>query len=349
MSMKVLEQMENYGHEQIVFARDEKTGLKTIISVHDTTLGPACGGTRFWNYDSEEDALYDVLRLSRGMTLKSAAAGLKLGGGKAVIIGDAKKLKSRDFFHAYARVVASLGGKYYTAEDVNISTADIALVQEVTPYVTGTPAVSGNPSPFTARGVFRSMKAAVKCKFNSDSLKGLTVSITGLGSVGYSLCKLMHDDGAKLKVYDINSDVVNKAVSEFGATAITADEVLKTDCDIFAPCALGAVLNVKNVHDLKCKVICGAANNVLVDSKTGDELESLNILYAPDYIANAGGIINCGLEITEPTFNIDVVNERVDAIYDTTMKIFELAKSKGISTYEAADEYAMGVVLAARK
>lgn len=347
--MNLLAQMEGYGHEQVVYGRDEATGLRTIIAIHDTTLGPAVGGTRFWNYATEDDALYDVLRLSRGMTLKNAAAGLDLGGGKAVILGDPRKLKGAAFFHAYGRIVDSLGGKYYTAEDVNTTTADIAMINETTQYVTGTPAISGNPSPYTARGVYRGMKAGAKQRFGTDDLRGLTIAVQGIGSVGYALCALLHKEGASLKVYDINQASVDRAVAEFGAKAVGADEILTTACDIFAPCALGAVLNTANAQKLQCKMVCGAANNVLVDAQTGDALEARDILYLPDYIVNAGGIINCGAEITEPAFDVAKVIAGVDEIYNTVLKIIALSREKGISTYAAADTYAMGIVLAGRK
>jgi leucine dehydrogenase len=347
--MSIFKEMDFYGHEQLVFGRDEKTGLKTIIAIHDTTLGPASGGTRFWDYATEEDALYDVLRLSRGMSLKNAAAGLKLGGGKAVIIGNPQKLKSADFFHAYGRIVESLGGKYYTAEDVNTTTADISQVQEVTKYVTGTPEVGGNPSPFTARGVYRGMKAGALEKFGEQNLNGKVIAVQGLGSVGYNLCQLVHAEGAKLKVFDINPTVVARAVADFNAEAVSRDEILTTQCDIFAPCALGAVLNVDNVKKLNCKLIAGAANNVLVDGDTGNELEELEILYCPDYILNAGGIINCEAEVVEPYYDVNKVNQKVDNIFNTMQKVLEIAKHKGISTYEAADAYAMSIILGARK
>jgi len=342
--MNVLNEMNKYDHEQIVFVRDEKTGLRAIIAIHNTNLGPALGGSRFWNYSTEEEALFDVLRLSRGMTLKSAAAGLKLGGGKAVIIGDPQKLKSREFFHVYGRFINSLGGKYYTAEDVNINSSDIALINEVTKFVSGTPAVSGNPSPFTARGVYMGMKAGASVKFGSDSLNGKTVTIQGLGSVGYALCEYLKKEGAKLKVFDINSAVMEKAVNELGAAAVTQEELLTGACDIFAPCAMGAVLNTENINQLKCQMIAGAANNVLMDAATGDALDKLGILYLPDYIVNAGGVINCGMEITDGVYDVNVVNEKVDKIYDTTLKIILLAKEKQISTSKAADEYALGIV-----
>ena len=341
--MNVIQEMNKYGHEQIVFMRDEKTGLNAIIAIHNTNLGPALGGTRFWNYATEEEALYDVLRLSKGMTLKNAAADLKLGGGKAVIIGDPQKLKSRELFNAYGRFVDSLGGKYYTAEDVNINTTDISYINETTKYVSGTPAISGNPAPFTARGVYMGMKAGASVKFGSDSLKDKTIAVQGLGSVGYSLCEYLHKEGARLKVYDIKPDAVEKAKKELGASAVGAKEILTTDCDIFAPCALGAVINTGNAKDLRCQLIAGAANNVLVDSAAGEILYEMGILYLPDYIINAGGVINCGMEATEKIYDVNIVNKKVDHIYNTTLKIIDLAKEKKISTSQAADEYAESI------
>jgi len=342
--MKVFQEMNKYGHEQIVFVRDEKIGLNAIIAIHNTNLGPALGGSRFWNYTSEEEALFDVLRLSRGMTLKSAAAGLKLGGGKAVIIGDPQKLKSKEFFHVYGKFIESLGGKYYTAEDVNVHASDVAQINEVTKYVCGTPAVSGNPSPFTARGVYMSMKAGAGIKFGSDSLNDKTIAVQGLGSVGYALCEHLHKEGAKLKVFDINFAVMEKAKKELGAVTITEEELLNTDCDILSPCAMGAVLNTDNVKQLKCKLIAGAANNILTDVSTGEALDKMGILYLPDYIINAGGVINCGMEITDRIYDVNIVNAKVDKIYDTTLKIISLAKEKHISTSKAADEYAEEIV-----
>ncbi len=342
--MKVFENMEEFEHEKVLYAYDKKTGLKAIIAIHDTTLGPACGGTRFWNYETEEEALFDVLRLSRGMTLKNAAAGLKVGGGKAVIIGDPKKLKSKEFFEAYGRIVNTLGGEYFTAEDVNISTKDIDMVNTTTKYVMGTTNYTGNPSPYTARGVYKGMKAGAKVKFGTDDLKDKVIAVQGLGSVGMILCRHLHEEGAKLLVTDINQDAINNAVNEFGATAVSLDEIVSVDCDIFAPCALGAVLNKENVHNLKAKMICGAANNVLLDADTGVELEKLDILYLPDYIVNAGGIINCEPEALGNPHIVDEVNKKVDGIYETTIKIIELAKDKKISTYDAAEMYAYEVI-----
>ncbi len=346
--MKNLAEMEKYGHEKVLLGRDEQTGLRAIIAVHDTTLGPAVGGTRFWNYATEDDALYDVLRLSRGMSLKNAAAGLPLGGGKAVILGDPAKLKSRELFHAYGRLVNSLGGIYYTAEDVNTNTTDIMHIQEVTPYVTGTPALSGNPSPFTARGIFQGMRAGAKAKFGTDELSGLMVAVQGVGSVGYALCDLLHQAGASLKVYDINPGAVRRAVEAFGAEALGGEEILVTPCDVFSPCALGAVLNVDNIPGLNCRMVCGGANNVLVDQDAGQALMDRDILYLPDFIVNAGGIINCAEEITTRDFDPESINKKVDRIYQTTTLILNMAETRGISTYLAAETYAMEIIRAGK-
>ena len=340
--MRILEEINKYGHEQIVFARDEKVGLNAIIAVHSTTLGPALGGTRFWNYNTEEEALFDVLRLSRGMTLKNAAAGLRLGGGKAVIIGNPEKLKSKAFFHAYGEFVNSLGGKYYTAEDMNMGTDDIAQINEVTKFVSGTPEISGNPSPFTARGVYMGMKAGAKVKYGSDSLAGKTVLVQGIGSVGATLCEYLAKEGAILKVNDQNPNALQKL--NVKADVVSSEDLLTTACDIFAPCAMGAVLNTKNAKHLKCQIVAGAANNILLDAETGDVLKEMDILYLPDYIVNSGGVINAGMEATEDVYDVDSVNDKVDKIYDTTLKIIALAEEKNISTYQAADEYAEGIV-----
>ncbi|MDR0272195.1 MAG: leucine dehydrogenase [Clostridiales bacterium] len=333
----IFEKLNEYEHEQVMFVQDKSVGLRAIIAVHNTVRGPALGGTRFFDYASEEDALFDVLRLSRGMTLKNAAAGLNLGGGKAVIIGDSKKLKSREFLNSYGRFIDSLGGKYYTAEDVNISSQDVAHMNETTKYVVGTPEVSGDPGPFTARGVYMGMKAGAKEKFGTDSLAGKTIAIQGIGSVGGRLCKYLAEEGAKLIISDVNSAALQKVEN---ATVVSPEEIVFSECDIFAPCAMGAVLNVNNVGNLKCKLIAGAANNVLLDIETGDKLTQMGILYLPDYIVNAGGVINCGMEVSAGHYDVNAVNAKVDEIYQTTQKIISLAKEKNIGTHRAADEYA---------
>lgn len=345
--MFVMKEIDSYGHENLLFAHDEKTGLKAIIAVHDTTLGPALGGTRFWNYADEEEALYDVLRLSRGMSLKNAGAGLKMGGGKAVIIGDPKKLRSQEFFNAYGRFVDRLSGCYYTAEDVNTTTQDMVWISESTKYVTGLPGKSGNPSPFTAYGTYMSMKAGAKEAFGSDSLEGKVVAIQGLGNVGYGIARHVHDEGGVLKVFDINGEAVNRAVEELGATAVPGDQILSTKCDILSPCALGAVFDTENLKKVKAKVICGCANNQLVDNAAGDLIDRLGIVYCPDYIANAGGVINCAAEV-EGGYDEEKVKDKVRHIYEATEMIFNMARERKIPTYKAADEYAYSIIKSAK-
>lgn len=342
--MEVLECMQDYGHEEIVFARDEQTGLRAIIAIHDTTLGPAVGGTRFWPYRNEDDALRDVLRLSRGMSLKNAAAGLQLGGGKAVILGDPKRLKTPELLYAYGRFVDGLGGRYYTAEDVNTSADDIARIREVTPYVTGTPAISGNPSPYTARGVYRGMKAGLQWRFGSDKLENVTVAVQGVGSVGHALCALLHQEGARLKVYDLDRGRAKAAATDFDAQILGAEELLTTKCDVLAPCALGGVLGSRNVQQLSCAMVCGAANNILEDAGVADALAGRGILYLPDFIVNAGGVINCGEEITAPRYDAELVREKVDAIYDTTLRILRLAEERRLNPNAAAETYALDIL-----
>jgi len=301
------------------------------------------------NYGSEDEALFDVLRLSKAMTLKCAAAGLKLGGGKAVIIGDPSILKSPEFFYAYGKFVDSLGGRYFTANDVNINTADILEINKATSYVTGLPSVGGNPSPFTARGVYMGMKAGASVVFGTDSLKGKTIAVLGLGGVGYALCELLHKEGALLKVFEINPDTVTKAIHQFGAEVITnGDAFMSTECDIFSPCGMGAALNTGNVKNLKCKLVAGAANNILYDAATADALQMMDVLYLPDFIVNAGGVINNSMQFLEGAYCVDAVNKKVDAIYETTLKIIELAKEKGINPLNAANDYAEGIINASR-
>jgi len=334
--------LEEYGHEQVVFGCDKETGLKAIIGVHNTVLGPALGGTRMWNYKSEEDAIYDVLRLSRSMTLKNSAAGLNLGGGKAVIIGDPLKLKNEKFLLAYGKFVDSLNGNYITAEDVNIGVNDAEIIRKATKHVVGLYGEnkSGDPSPFTARGVYKGIEAASKEKFGCSSLDGLSVAIQGLGKVGYELGRLLKEGGAKLIVSDINPLIVNKAVMELDAKAVSTEEILTVDCDIFAPCAMGAVLSINNIPGLKCKMVAGAANNVLVNNDAGNELVKRGILYIPDYIINAGGVINISMEI-DGRYDVNKVTKKVDEIYDNVKNLLNFAKAEGLPTHLAADKFAM--------
>ncbi len=339
--MKIFEYMEKYGYEQLVFCHDKTSGLKAIIAIHDTTLGPALGGTRMWNYENEEDAILDVLRLARGMTYKAAAAGLNLGGGKAVIIGDPKKDKSEELWRAFGRFVQSLNGRYITAEDVGTTVQDMDIVRLETEYVTGVSASagsSGDPSPKTALGVFMGLLATAKEVWGSDDISGKTVAVQGIGHVGYYLCKHLHEAGAKLIVTDIDQESVNRAVQEFGAQAVEPDAIYDVECDIFAPCALGAVVNDNTINRFKCKAIAGCANNVLAEDRHGDELHRRGILYAPDYVINAGGLMNVADELKG--YNEERAIATVKTIYNNIAKVYEIAKRDNIPTYKAADRMA---------
>jgi len=336
-------------HEQVVFCDDKTTGLKAIIAVHSTALGPAVGGCRMWDYASDEAALVDVLRLSRGMTYKNAMAGLPLGGGKSVIIGDAKKIKSEQLFRAFGRFVHNLGGSYYSAEDVNITTGDIMQVYKETPYVAGLEGKSGNPGPFTALGTYRGVKAAAKHKFGSDDLSALTIAVQGLGSVGFGLCEYLHKEGAKLIVTDINPDSVNRAVTQFGATAVGLDDIYSVDADIYAPCALGATLNDDTIPQLKAKVIAGCANNQLKEARHGEVLRQKGILYAPDYVINAGGIINVAFEMRPQGYNAAESTAKVNEIYNTLLNIFQRADAEGKPTSAVADLMAQEIIAKGKK
>ncbi|MEK5232416.1 Glu/Leu/Phe/Val dehydrogenase [Lysinibacillus sp. FSL K6-0232] len=339
--MEIFKYMEKYDYEQLVFCQDEASGLKAVIAIHDTTLGPALGGARMWTYASEENAIEDALRLARGMTYKNAAAGLNLGGGKTVIIGDPFKDKNEEMFRALGRFIQGLNGRYITAEDVGTTVTDMDLIHEETNYVTGiSPAFgsSGNPSPVTAYGVYRGMKAAAKEAFGSDSLEGLKVSVQGLGNVAYKLCEYLHNEGAKLVVTDINQAAIDRVVTDFGAIAVAPDEIYAQEVDIFSPCALGAILNDETIPQLKAKVIAGSANNQLKDSRHGDVLHELGIVYAPDYVINAGGVINVADELYG--YNRERAMKRVDGIYDSIEKIFAISKRDGIPTYVAANRLA---------
>ncbi|ASI34875.1 MULTISPECIES: Glu/Leu/Phe/Val dehydrogenase [unclassified Exiguobacterium] len=337
----IFETMEMEDYEQVVFCHDKVSGLKAIIAIHDTTLGPALGGLRMWNYASDEEALVDALRLSKGMTYKNAAAGLNLGGGKAVIIGDAKTQKSEALFRAFGRYVQSLNGRYITAEDVNTTVADMDYIHMETDFVTGvSPAFgsSGNPSPVTAYGVYRGMKAAAKEVYGTDSLGGKTIAIQGVGNVAFNLCRHLHEEGAKLIVTDINQDALRRAEEAFGALIVGPDEIYSVDADIFAPCALGATLNDETIPQLKVKVIAGAANNQLKEDRHGDMLEERGILYAPDFVINAGGVINVADELDG--YNRDRAMKKVELVYDAVAKVIEISKRDHLPTYRAAEKMA---------
>ena len=339
--MELFPYLEKYQYEQLLFCHDSSSGLKAIIAIHDTTLGPALGGTRMWPYDSEEAAIEDALRLARGMTYKNAAAGLNLGGGKTVIIGDPEKDKSEALFRAFGRYIQGLNGRYITAEDVGTTVADMDIIHEETNYVTGISpefGSSGNPSPVTAYGVYRGMKAAAKEAFGSDSLSGLSVAIQGAGNVAYALCRFLHEEGAKLIVTDIRKSAVERVVAEFGAMPVEPDDIYGADCDIFAPCALGSVINDQTIAKLKAKVISGSANNQLKEPRHGDILHEMGIIYAPDYVINAGGVINVADELHG--YNRERAMRKVEMIYQQIAKVLEISKCEGIPSYQAADRMA---------
>ncbi|VXC12721.1 branched-chain amino acid dehydrogenase [Bacillus sp. 349Y] len=339
--MKIFSYMEQYDYEQLVFCQDQESGLKAIIAIHDTTLGPALGGTRMWTYESEEAAIEDALRLAKGMTYKNAAAGLNLGGGKTVIIGDPRKDKNEEMFRAFGRYIQGLNGRYITAEDVGTTVADMDLIHEETDYVTGiSPAFgsSGNPSPVTAYGVYRGIKAAAKEAFGTDSLEGKTIAVQGVGNVAYNMCRHLHKEGANLIVTDINKEAVQRAVEEFGAKAVDTNEIYGVDCDIFAPCALGAIINDETIPQLKAKVIAGAANNQLKESRHGDAIHEMGIVYAPDYVINAGGVINVADELYG--YNSERAMKKVEQVYNNVERVIEIAKRDHVATYVAADRMA---------
>jgi leucine dehydrogenase len=327
------------GHEQIVFNYDRSTGLKAIIAIHDTTLGPALGGCRFWNYPDEESAILDVLRLSRGMTYKAAITGLNLGGGKAVIIGDPKKLKSEALFRAFGRFVHSLGGRYISAEDVNVNVHDIDNMAMETPYVTGRVGGSGDPSPITALGVFSGIRASVKHKLGKDNLKGLRVAVQGCGAVGRFLCGYLHEAGAQLVVADIEDAKAQDMAQKHAAKVVPVSQIHAADVDVFAPCALGAILNDETIPQLKATIVAGGANNQLQnEDRHGRMLKERNILYAPDYVINAGGLINVYHELRG--YNAEAAKRQATNIYNTILEVYKEADRQGIPTHKASDTVA---------
>ncbi len=331
-------QLAEHHHEQVSLYADPAAGYRGIIAIHNTQLGPALGGTRVWNYESDEAALTDALRLARGMTYKAAVAGLNLGGGKSVIIGD-NKLKDREpLFRAHGRHVESLGGRYITAEDVGTSTADMEFIRAETSHVTGLMGKSGDPSPVTAFGVYRGIKACAKFRYGSDSLAGKTIAIQGAGNVGYHLAGLLYKEGAKLIVTDIDAGRVQRVVQECKATAVASDAIYGQQADIFAPCALGAIINDETIPQLKVEIVAGGANNVLAEERHGDELEAKGILYAPDYVINGGGLINVNAELHG--WSLERAHNKAGEIYDTILRVFDIAREHRIPSYLAADRLA---------
>jgi leucine dehydrogenase len=331
--------MSTFDHEQVVFCQDKSTGLKAIIAVHNTVLGPAVGGTRMWAYGSEEDAITDVLRLSRGMTYKNALAGLNIGGGKAVIIGDARTDKNEALLRRFGKFVDGLGGKYITAEDVGISTKDMEFVKMETDHVVGLPDYlngGGDPSPVTAYGVYMGMKASVKELTGNDSLAGKKIVVQGVGHVGEYLVSHLVKENAEVVIADIYEDRVKAVVTKYGVRAIDVKDVYDEKMDIYSPCALGATINDETLAKLGCSIICGAANNQLSNEQIhGAEVQKKGILYAPDYLVNAGGIINCYWEIIG--YSREAALAQAEGIYAKTLEIFNKSKSENIPTYLAAN------------
>jgi len=337
--MKIFDEIAKHGHEQVVLCHDQATGLRAVIAIHNTILGPALGGCRMWPFASEEEAIADALRLSKAMTYKNAAAGLNLGGGKAVIIGDPNKDKSEGLFRAMGRFIQSLGGRYITAEDVGTSVENMEQIKMETSFVGGLTEEfggSGDPSPFTALGTFEGIKASVKYRLEMDDLKGIKVAIQGVGQVGFYLSEMLYEAGAKLFVTDIYEDKVKTVVSKFGAKAVSADKIYSVDAEVFAPCALGAVVNDDTIKQMKFKIIAGGANNQLLDEKIhGQKLKDLNILYAPDYLINAGGVTNVFFEVINE-YSKDRVTKKVKNIYNILMEVYQIAEQENITTAQAA-------------
>jgi leucine dehydrogenase len=336
--MEIFGLLAGHDHEQLVFCHEPSSGYRGMIAIHNTTLGPAIGGTRYWHYRSEADAVIDALRLSRAMTYKAAVAGLALGGGKAVVLADHGTLDREAIFRAHGRFIESLKGRYITAEDVGTNPADMDYIHLETEHVVGLQGRSGDPSPVTAYGVYRGMKACARAAFGSDSLAGKTVAVQGCGHVGYYLCHHLHEEGARLVVTDIDSEKVKRVVEEFRARAVGLEEIYGVQAEIFAPCALGATINDSSIKQLKVQVVAGGANNQLAEERHGDLLQEKGILYAPDYVINAGGLINVNSELQG--WSAERAQRKAGEIYDTLLRLFDLAKAEGLPTYRAADRLA---------
>ena len=335
----ILAPMHSLGHEHILFCNDNATGLKAIIAVHNTVLGPALGGTRMWHYQNEQEALTDVLRLSRGMTYKNAISQLNLGGGKAVIIGDSKSMKSEALFRRFGQFVNTLAGSYITAEDVGISPEDMLQVSKETKYVVGLPGKSGDPSPVTALGVYVGMKAAAKHQYGTDSLAGKKIAVQGIGHVGAYLVAHLVKEGALVTISDLNQQALSDLQAKHGVSVVAPDAIYDVDMDIYAPCALGATVNDQTLSKLNCSVIAGAANNQLQDEKKhGQILMQRGIVYAPDFAINAGGVINCFSEVEG--LSLDWSKQKAEEIYHTIDRILERSKQENLPSYQIANQMA---------
>ena len=341
--MNAMTEMSNYRHEKVLFVNNETAGLKAIIAVHNTNLGPAIGGCRLFPYASYDDALFDVLRLSRGMSHKNAVAGLPHGGGKGVIIADPSQ-KTEAMFEAFGEAVNNLGGEYITAEDVNTTCDDALVMMRKTNHICGLPMNSGDPSPFTARGVWQGIRATAKVVLGADSLEGLTIAVQGLGKVGFDLCRLLHESGAKLIVANrSNKAAADRAAEEFGAVVVPTEQIFAQECDIFSPNAMGAILNPATIAQLQCKAVAGGANNQILDDASGLALKQKGIFYAPDFVINGGGVINAAAEVDGP-YNKEAVLEKVDNIYNTIEHILSESKRTGEPEGIIATRYAESLI-----
>jgi leucine dehydrogenase len=330
--------LEEHQHEQVSLVYEPSSGYRGIIAIHDTTLGPALGGTRFWHYATDREALIDCLRLARGMTYKAAVAGLNLGGGKSVIIGDNKIRNREPIFRAHGRHVEALHGRYITAEDVGTSVGDMEFIKAETDHVTGLIGKSGDPSPVTAFGVYRGIKACAKHRYGGAELRGKSVAIQGCGHVGYYLSELLYKEGADLVVSDIDATKVEKVVKDFEAKAVTPDEIYDVRANVFAPCALGGIINDQTIPRLKVDIVAGGANNQLAEERHGDMLDERGLTYAPDYVINAGGLVNVNAELEGWT--MERARNKAGEIYDTILMVFEIASEERMPSYKAADRLA---------
>ena len=338
--MKITElETANGEYERVVSAEDGE--YRGFVAIHNTALGPAVGGTRFWSYADDDAAIRDLLRLARGMTYKNALAGIPFGGGKSIVLRTDKPADREAIFRAHGRFVETFGGKYITAEDVGTNPNDMAVVLQETKHVAGLMGRSGDPSPSTARGVFRAIEASAQHRWGADTLTGRTVALQGCGNVGYYLAKNIHAAGARLIVTDVDTSKAERVVKEFGATAVEPDEIYGSDADVYAPCALGGIINDQTIPQFKVEIVAGGANNQLLEERHGDELSRLGILYAPDYAANAGGMINGCRELLG--WAPEQSAAKVDEIYNTVLDIFKTAETEGIPTYKAADRLSESV------
>ncbi len=344
MSLDILASIHALGHEQVLLSHDPSCGYFGIIAIHDTTLGPALGGTRFWQYASTDEAITDALRLARGMTYKSAVAGINLGGGKSVIVGDNKRQDREALFRAHGRFIQTLGGRYITAEDIGTSPADMEYIKLETDHVAGLLGLSGDPSPVTAYGVYVGMKASARQCWGSDSLEGKRVAVQGCGNVASHLCRHLYDEGVRLVVTDIDAAKVKRVAEATGAETVAPDAIYDVEADVYAPCALGATINDDTLARLKVQIVAGAANNQLAEDRHGDLLEQRGILYAPDYVINGGGVINVYGELHGWSHERSI--KKAGEIYDTLLRIFPIARRERIPTYKAADRLAEERILA---